>query len=678
MINTNCTVAEALKLFNKYRTQMILVTDGQQIIGYTDVYATISQFEHIPNLDQLIEIKDDILKVPENSPVGFYHNISVILGVNSIGEETGFCSVDEAKNSLTKFNLQHMNQTLNSSGLGIITTDSHFKIQFMNEKAEEILGLSQSFLLNRNYRTLLEVDSNLEEVLIGKQFVSVDSTINYKNISGNFSPLMQEGKICGIVHAFILSEEWKHTIQELKYVKSLYDDLQAIYSSSHEQILVVDSMGQIMRVGGKFLSDFWSMDTPDSLIGRNISEFEQDGVFQPNIVELCSKKGQKLSCVQETNKERRIWSVATPIYYNDKLEKVIVISRDISEMNQLQQELEIVKRKTDEYKQELDQFKNKKGLKKKIIYRSKVMENLIDGLKRIAMVDSTVLLNGESGVGKEVFANAIHELGKRKDQPFIRVNCGAIPSSLIESELFGYEKGAFTGADQKGKPGFFELANCGTIFLDEISELPLNMQVKLLRVLQEKEMIRVGGVRTVKVDIRIIAATNRNLLELVKEDKFREDLYYRLNVIPIEVPPLRKRAEDIVPLSIHFLQQVNQGYQLEKSLSREALEVLENYHWPGNVRELQNIIERLIVTTKGDFVNREDVLDILYKKAEEVRAKPIVFELMPLKDAVEELEIQLIKLGLQKYGTAAKVSEVLGVSKATISRRMNKLLIEKR
>jgi len=290
-------------------------------------------------------------------------------------------------------------------------------------------------------------------------------------------------------------------------------------------------------------------------------------------------------------------------------------------------------------------------------------------------VDSTVLLVGESGVGKEVFAQAIHEFSQRKNEPFIRVNCGALPESLIESELFGYEKGAFTGADQKGKPGMFEMAHKGSIFLDEITELPYNMQVKLLRVLQEKEIMRVGGTRTIPVDVRIIVATNQNMKELVKNQKFREDLYYRLYVVPIDIPPLRKRIADIIPLAIHFLKEFNRMYGLEKSINRDALHMLEGYSWPGNVRELQNVIERLVVKTRADSIGTQDVIPNLFKEEPIVREnKAVVLDIMPLKEAAEEVENQLISLALKKYGTAARVAKILGVSPATVSRRMQRRL----
>ncbi|WP_245552913.1 sigma 54-interacting transcriptional regulator [Brevibacillus massiliensis] len=670
------TLLEALELLEESQADLLLVSDEQQeIIGYVDRNSLLQQINATQDLRGPIEYKIDILKVPEHSPITFYHNISVVLGVDDAGNITGYMTTQEARNQLSQYKLQQLNQIFNSSGTGIITTNSNFEITFMNETAEQILGLSKSVLLYRNYKTLLSMDKDLEEILSGKQLLSIKSSINFKQISGNFSPLHENGKIIGIVHIFSPREQHEEAVKELEMVRNLNDDLQVIYSSANEQIIVVNHLGEIVRMAGTFLQEFWQEDSPEELVGKDVHQLEKDGIFQPNIVDLCLVQKKKLSMIQESRSGRKIWSVATPVFHEDRVEKVVILSRDITEINELRAELELAKRKSKEYKQELDELLTRQDIQRKLVFRSQVMERLVDELKHISRVDSTVLLIGESGVGKEVFAQAIHEYSPRKNEPFIRVNCGAIPENLMESELFGYEKGAFTGADQRGKPGLFELAHRGSIFLDEVTELPYNMQVKLLRVLQEREVMRVGGVKTVSVDVRVIAATNQNIKQLVAQQKFREDLYYRLHVIPLEIPPLRARRLDIVPLSIHFLQQFNELHKLDKRLTREALEVLEGYDWPGNIRELQNVIERLMVTTRADVISQEDVLSNLYGGlARDREKKPLVQEIMPLKEAVEEVESQLISMALKKYGTAYKVAEVLGVSPATVSRRMQKLL----
>lgn len=672
-IKHDCSLREALRTMNSSHCGIVLVQKNEKIVGYIDSENMLGQILESDSLDENIKFSTDVLIVPEDSTVEFYHNVSIFLGVNRNGEIVGASSLKEARNKVAHLKLYWRDQIFNSARIGVITTDLNFRITFVNEMAEEILGLSRNFLLYRNYKALLRVE-NLEEVLRGKQLVSTNCGINFKQIIGNFSPLFEDGKITGIVHIFYLKEQLEEAIQELEFVRNLNEDLKAIYSSSEEEILVLNAKGEIIRSAGTFLRDFWNLDQPEMLIGKNVSDLQRDGFFQQDILEMSRNKKGKFVLIHENPRGRKIWSVATPVFYENKLEKVVIVSRDITEINQLKEELEIARKKSDKYKQELDEMMKKTQSEKKLVYRSKIMERMVEQIRQVASVDSTVFLYGESGVGKEVIAQTIHNCSHRSGQAYIRVNCGAIPENLMESEFFGYEKGAFTGADKNGKPGLFELADKGSIFLDEITELPLNLQVKLLRVLQEKEVMRIGGVKSMKIDVRVIAATNRDIKKLVEEKKFREDLYYRLNVIPVTVPPLRDRPEDIISLSIHFVQRYNRSYQREKTLTREALEILESYHWPGNVRELQNVIERLVVTTRDNSINGEDVMSVLFGDMKEKKKKPLVGSIIPLKDAVEEVEAQLIRSALQKYGTAARAAEVLGISQATISRKISRLL----
>ncbi|MEW9672531.1 sigma 54-interacting transcriptional regulator [Ammoniphilus sp. 3BR4] len=671
-INEQSSLNDAMEMICKERSEVIFVKDDENIIGYFNYRELMIQLLENGDMNQRVLYKTDILLVPFQNPVEFFHNVSVVLGIDEHGKLAGYCTLAEARNKITQLQLQQKNQIFNSSRIGVITTDHELGITFVNEMAENILGLSRRFLMGRNYKTLLAVDE-LEDVLNGKHLVYINNSINYKHIIGNFSPLFNDGKIEGIVHIFHLREQLEEAINELEWVRSLNEDLKAIYSSADEEILVIDFKGEIIRVAGTFLKDYWMLQSAEQLIGKNVNELHKEGFFRKNILEETRKKGKR-TFVHENARGRKLWSVATPIFYEEKLEKVVIISRDMTEMNQLREELEIEKQKSNLYKQELDEMIKRKDHEKKLVYRSKVMERLVEQIKQIASVDSTVLLYGESGVGKEVFAQTIHSYSQRSEYSLIRVNCGAIPENLIESEFFGYEKGAFTGADKNGKPGMFELANKGTIFLDEITELPLNLQVKLLRVLQEREVMRIGGVKSIKVDVRVIVATNRDMKKLVEENKFREDLYYRLNVIPVTIPPLRERYDDISCLSLNFLERFNSSYGWEKILTREALDVLECYDWPGNVRELQNVIERLVVTSRDNSITGEDVMAVLYGESKERKFKAVINSIVPLKEAIDEVESQLIRSAMQKYGTAAKAAQVLGISPATISRRINKLL----
>ena len=278
-----------------------------------------------------------------------------------------------------------------------------------------------------------------------------------------------------------------------------------------------------------------------------------------------------------------------------------------------------------------------------------------------------VLIRGETGTGKEVAASLIHACSDRRDQLMVRINCSAIPEHLMESELFGYERGAFAGA-LKTKKGLIELADGGTVFLDEIGDLPLHMQVKLLRVLQQKKVTRVGGTEPIALDVRVIAATNRNLEQMVREGTFREDLYYRLNVVSIFIPPLRERREDIIPLINHFLMVENQKYHTNKSIYSDTIDAFEGYCWPGNVRELENLLENLVITTPGDIIRREN-LPLKLRRPQQVSAEEEE-ETVSLKSVVERAEYAAIERAIEKYGSIRKAAAALDVNPSTITRKM--------
>ncbi len=304
------------------------------------------------------------------------------------------------------------------------------------------------------------------------------------------------------------------------------------------------------------------------------------------------------------------------------------------------------------------------------IYTSEKMHNVASLIVRIAKTDSTCLIRGESGVGKEVVVNLIHELSDRKDQPLVKVNCAAIPETLLESELFGYEKGAFTGAYQR-KAGKFELANRGTIFLDEIGDIPLLLQSKLLRVIQGREIERLGGLHPIKVDVRIITATNKNIEEETKKGTFREDLFYRLNVVTIEIPPLRERKEDIPLLLDFFLKKFNDRHKKGlKGFTKEARDLLIKYDYPGNVRELENVVERAVVLTRGEYVSREDLPTLSEGEGPPVEGH--------IKDVVESMEKKMIMEALVKSDwVQTRAASIIGISERMLRYKIKKYNISR-
>jgi transcriptional regulator with PAS, ATPase and Fis domain len=306
-----------------------------------------------------------------------------------------------------------------------------------------------------------------------------------------------------------------------------------------------------------------------------------------------------------------------------------------------------------------------------LVFRSKPMTQIIELAMKMADVDSTLLITGESGTGKELVAKLVHRQGKGDASPFISINCAAIPEQLLESELFGYEGGAFTGARKEGNPGLFELAHNGTLFLYEVAELPLSLQVKLLRAIQDKEVTRVGSTKAIPVNVRIIAATNRNLPRMLREGTFREDLYYRLMVVPLHVLPLRDRREDIPLLVRNFLDEFNSHFGYEKTLLPEVLDKLVNYSWPGNVRELKNVIERMIVMSPGNEIGLSSIPESIYTRRHVPRHGT------RLKDAVEETERYLIEEVYKEHHSWNKVAEVLGMDRSTIFRKAQKYHLAK-
>lgn len=315
------------------------------------------------------------------------------------------------------------------------------------------------------------------------------------------------------------------------------------------------------------------------------------------------------------------------------------------------------------------------NISKMIIEDSKMLE-VLKMANRVSKVNTTVLVHGETGVGKEGIAKYIHYNSLRKEESFVAINCGAIPKSLIESELFGYEAGAFTGANKQGKIGLFELADKGTIFLDEVGELSQEVQVKLLRVIQEKEIERVGGLKPIKVDVRIIAATNRDLKAMIEENLFREDLYYRLSVFPIDIPSLRERKDDIIPLTKFFTDEINKMYGLRSSFSEDALISLKGYSWPGNIRELKNIVERSLVMSDSKVITEKDLPEVISKNTKideiEFSISNLSIKGYSLKDIIQKIEEEIIEDSMRRYGNIRMAAKALGVNPSTIVRKRQK------
>ncbi|KKM09046.1 transcriptional regulator [Clostridiales bacterium PH28_bin88] len=471
-------------------------------------------------------------------------------------------------------------------------------------------------------------------------------------------------------------KDWSQA--EMEEIRRLNRELDSIIEASYDGIFITDGQGRVIRVNSS-----WERITGVSrkyAVGKTAQYMVSRGLYSRSAAVAALKEKKRvttmLEMTQGKKRGQKIIATGTPIWGEEgEIKMVVVDVRDVTELVSLKQQLEETQRLNQRYTAQLGQMRAQQARYDDIVTGSGIMKRVMEITAQAARVDSTVLITGESGVGKEVIARAIHRLSPRSEGPMITINCGAIPENLLESELFGYEAGAFTGANKQGKPGMFELADKGTLFLDEVGELPINLQVKLLRVLQDHEVMRVGGLSPIAVDTRIVAATNKDLLEMVGHGKFREDLFYRLNVVSIEVPPLRERREDIPPLALHCLEKVNRKYGFQKRLSPAVIDRFLTYSWPGNVRELENVIERMVVMAGGEEILAEHLPAYLSGRNGPADGRVDVHGIIPLKTALEQVERQLISEALEMYGSTRKAARVLEVNQSTIVRKAGKYRI---
>lgn len=452
--------------------------------------------------------------------------------------------------------------------------------------------------------------------------------------------------------------DYYNRITKLIYInKELWD----IIEFSSDSIYVTDGEGTTVYANDAF--ERMTGAAVSTVLGKTVFEAEEKGIYKPSISALVLKEKRQVTLIQRGINGKDLIVTGTPVFDIDgKIYMVICNSKDIDELSVLKNYLLNIK--SSSVKSNSDST-----TKQKIIYTSEYMSNLMKMVNKVVQLDTTILISGESGTGKGLIARYIHENSNRSDEKMIEINCSAIPESLFESELFGYESGAFTGAKKEGKPGIIEMANKGTLFLDEIGDMPMHMQVKLLKMLQDRQVTRVGALEPIKIDVRIIAATNKDLKQLIDKELFRADLYYRLNVFPIGIAPLRERSEDIYTLLQHFVLYYNKKHSNNLVLTQEAQDKIAGYGWPGNVRELEHFIERLVIIKEGIVgANDLDLEQDLTMEKIAVRVNKIV----PLKEAVDETERQLIGLAMKITKNSYSVAELLEISQASAHRKIKK------
>jgi PAS domain S-box-containing protein len=444
----------------------------------------------------------------------------------------------------------------------------------------------------------------------------------------------------------------------------------AILEHSKDGLFITDQTGRVMLINRAY-AEMFDVNVAD-IIGSSVWDIVNRGVWSPNLFEQVIKSGQTVSIIQTTHRGKNILSTGTPVWDDSgHIRFVLFNDRDISSLDKLIGTLERKELKQDLIRFIFSEDNIKTAEISGFVADSPAMASILKTVVRASKFNIPLILNGETGVGKSKIARLIHDLSDRCAAAFVDINCGAIPEALLESELFGYERGAFTGAATGGKRGLFEIAHGGTLFLDEISELPLPLQVKLFKFIENGEMMRVGGVAPTKVDTRIIAATNRDLKEMMHRGEFRGELYYRLNVVPIHIPPLRERKEDIIALTEMFIELYNEKFNTRKRFSKSVQQELYSYSFPGNVRELENLVKRLVTMAEDDYIRIKhlpEYLDRIYSEDPESEENKST----SYRHKIGAMERRVIQEAVKKYGSQNKAAKELGLNQSTLSRKLRK------
>ncbi|MFH1058047.1 MAG: sigma 54-interacting transcriptional regulator [Pseudomonadota bacterium] len=559
---------------------------------------------------------------------------------------------------------------LQSVPSGILAVDEGLRLTLVNRMAEEILGFAAAEVLGRLVTDVIP-DSGLAAVVSeGSSQLGQHYLWGEKRLLISRRPIYQGQAIIGGVSIFQDESELETVQRQLGQIKRLHDEQNTLVENLHDGVLVADAQ-QVLKVNPSF-GRITGL-APAMVENKRLADLEHDR--HPALAVLAGITAQVLR-VQTSVTQRHmlaggneVFITGTPVFgQGQEVVRVVINLRDVTELKTLEEQ---IKRLSD-FALAAPEDRGGQAMQG-VVAESAQMQGLVQLCLRVARVDSTVLLTGESGTGKDVLARLIHRMSPRHQRPFISINCAAVPENLLESEFFGYERGAFSGADREGKPGLFEEADGGTLFLDEVGELPLSLQVKLLKVIQEQRFRRLGCVKDRALDLRIIAATNRNLEEMVQKGKFREDLYYRLYVVPITMPPLRERREDILPLAMAFLRTCNRKYGVSRTLSQDLLRALEAHAWPGNVRELQNTIERMVVTADADVLEPRHLPQAVEAQRAAVCGELWLPEGLSLREIRDLVERQVIERALAQGDNVRAIARRLGVSHSTILRKAQKL-----
>lgn len=571
-----------------------------------------------------------------------------------------------------KDEIRKKNVIIDSTHDGLISINKNGEIELLNRSAEEIINVKKEDAIGKHITQAIP-NTRLHIVLeTGKSEINQQQKVGKTTIITNRVPVRDNNKqIIGAVAVFRDITEVHKLAEEITDLKEVRSLLESIINSTQDAISVVDEKGNGILINREYtrltgLSE-------DDVIGRPATVDIAEGESMHYRV-LKTRKSVHGVRMKVGPSKKDVIVDAAPIIVDSRLKGSVGVIHDVSEIKKLTEEL-------DQARRMIRQLKAKYSFED-IIGISQTIKLVIRQARKASETPATVLLRGESGTGKELFAHAIHNASNRSQHKFIRVNCSALADNILESELFGYEEGAFTGARKGGKKGLFEEADGGTIFLDEIGKISMNLQAKLLRILQEKELIRVGGTKTINLDVRVIAATNINLERAIQNETFREDLYYRLNVFPLFIPPLREKKEDIPYLVQHMIHRFNQEYgRLVKGVTSDALKLLMDYQWPGNVRELENVVGRAMINLgmEGNMIDC-DHLPVLIDSIKDFKtSQKIDFNMddRSLKEIINETEKKAIINVLQKTkGNKTEAAKILGIAIRSLYYKLEKYKID--
>ena len=561
-------------------------------------------------------------------------------------------------------------EVLDSAHNGIMIVDLSGRVVVFNRAAAKVTGLVAEEVLARPWGDVEpETWEEMKEVLsTGENQVGrATPSLTGSTIIANRTPLFLGGRVEGVISIFQDAADYEGVLAELKAYKDLTEEFDVIFNSSFDGLWISDAQGRVLRVNPTSRR-FLGIGERD-VTGRKVEDFVKEGYFDRAATTEVLKRRTAVSIIQKSRDGTELLVTGNPVYdEKGDIRLVVINARDLTALKKLQAELEESRALTDKYRSELTSLYDQEDLSSELIVRSARMERAFETALKMARVDSSVLLLGESGVGKSLIAKMIHRASARRKGPLVRVDCAGVPASLIEAELFGYVKGAFTGARGEGKPGYFEMSQGGTLLLEEVGELPMNTQAKLLRFLEDNEVVRLGDITPRKIDVRVLAATNRNLQAMVEQGEFRQDLFFRLNVLPLVIPPLRRRKEDIPALVAYFLRQNNKKCGTARTISPAALDCLRRYSFPGNVRELANLVEQLVVMSPGEEIEVKD-LPPAVRREDAPSALRLAEDEWNLPQAVRAIEREMIAAALVRFGSQRAAARHLGIDHSTLSRK---------